>query len=351
MRLYSERVMLITAQNPSHPHHLLMLTSVFLLMLAGVGCEKARITSYFVPKEDLAVSRPDGLDEWKVPKGWMGCLSATPVVATFRVYDSSSEGNETNKSVGGAATITVATFDGTAGELSPNVARWARQLGIKPPDENETVKAVSSIEIDGYSGQRVKLKNPNDGQALLVDWVEIQGNAWFIKMMGNAAVVEKSIPTMDAFSKSIRFNQNPLPGLESWRVPPGWKKGQPRTLVLKSFVLLGEKADVEVTISRARGALEANLARWAGIMQLESPANPVEEWVKPDDVGGRAAHLIHMHNPGIASRMIVVMVPSGEGDDSWFFRMKGDDVETTLKEDEFNAFIESIRFTEDGKEN
>ena len=49
--------------------------------------------------------------------------------------------------------------------------------------------------------------------------------------------------------------------------------------------------------------------------------------------------------------MIVVMVPSGEDGDSWFFKMLGHDKKTALKQDEFNAFIETIRFTEDGKGN
>ena len=480
-----------------------MSVTVFVLILLGVGCKKAQVTSYFVPKEDLAVSLPDGLDNWEVPKGWMGCLSTKPVLATFRVYDSSIEGNKTN-SKGGGAIFTVVKFNESFW-LDANVRRWAGQLGMRALDGNETIKAVSPIVIGGYPGRRVTLQNSDVDQKLLVDWVEVQGSAWFFKVTGNSGVVEKTIPALDAFSKNIRFNQHPLPGLESWRIPPDWKKGQPRTMVLKSFVissevkiqisrgdnhmgpftlkevrdyleqgvlvpedlattaieglegwislsqladmLLGEKLDIgkagkyelsqllhqldlllahkghstslfqvgsnylngegvskdlavayawfgfaayqgdnkaskqfklllndmtesdiergqehlrgllrkttgiEVTISRAGGTLDTNLARWGEIMQLEIPEDPVEEWVKPIVMGGRQAHLVDMHNPDIKSRMIVVMVRSGEGGDSWFFKMLGHDKKTALKQDEFNAFIETIRFTEDGKGN
>jgi len=350
MHLNSEMMKFFNVQGSSRACSLLLYVSVFVFLL-GVGCKKAQITSYYVSKKNLTISCPDGFDNWEVPKGWMGSLSVKPVVATFRVYDSFFDGNETEKSLGGAAIITVTNFDGTAGELGQNVARWAGQLGIKPPDEDEIAKTVSPIEINGYSGQRVQLQNSNDGRALLVDWVEVQGSAWFIKIMGNITVVEKSIPALDAFSQSIRFNQDLPSGLESWRVPPRWVKGRSRTLVLRSFVLSGEKAEVEVTISRARGALEANLARWAQIMQLELPEDPVKEWVQSCDVDGRAAHLIHMHSPDTANRMIVVMVPSGEADESWFFRLKGNDVEAVLKEGEFKTFVDSIRFSEDGKKN
>ena len=58
-----------------------------------------------------------------------------------------------------------------------------------------------------------------------------------------------------------------------------------------------------------------------------------------------------MHSPDTANRMIVVMVPSGEADERWFFRLKGNDVEAVLKEGEFKTFVDSIRFSEDGKKN
>jgi len=543
-------------QNTSHLHHVLVLTNMIVLMVACVGCEKAQISSYFVPKENLAVSRPDGLDEWKVPEGWMGCLSAGPVVATFRVYDSPSQGNETNKSLGGAAIITVATFDGSMGELSPNIARWAGQLGIKPPDENEAKKVVSPIEVDGFSGRRVKLKNPADAQALVVDWVEAQGNAWFFKVIGNAEVVEKTILALDGFTRSIRFAKskfigtwqgrpaegpqmtwtfkadgtgtinvggvplkmtwqksmgdklkytmevfgekqsqtvsyvhegdaltindprigvlvlnrsegepgaskypiylmhewdteeqmvtfgkdgvltitpkngkliegtwegktgtvkltypdsksgenrtfeyaasvlqvtseengkeeqmevltlvdssgkkteytrtvlpgekaakvfaNPLPGLTSWEIPFGWQQGQPRPFVMGSFLIPGEQANVELTISKARGELNAHLMRWAGIMQMDLPGDPIKEWVTDMEVDGKSAHLVHMHNPDTATRMRLLMVSGNKGEESWFFKLKGHDAVTALKTEEFSTFIKSIRFTEDGKEN
>ena len=118
-----------------------------------------------------------------------------------------------------------------------------------------------------------------------------------------------------------------------------------------SFLIPGEQANVELTISKARGELNAHLMRWAGIMQMDLPGDPIKEWVTDMEVDGKPAHLIHMHNPDTATRMRLLMVSVKFDAESWFFKLKGHDVVTALKTEEFSTFIKSIRFTEDDKEN
>ena len=86
--------------------------------------------------------------------------------------------------------------------------------------------------------------------------------------------------------KAAKVFVNPLPGLTSWEIPFGWQQGQPRPFVMGSFLIPSEQANVELTISKARGELDAHLMRWAGIMQMDLPGDPIKEWVTDMEVDG-----------------------------------------------------------------
>ena len=327
-----------------------------LFFMAATGCEKPQVSTYHVAKHEYAVTRPAGLEEWEVPEGWLGRMSASPTVATFLVFNDATEGNATHPA-GGSATVMIVKMAGSAGELQPNMTRWAKQIGLDTPEGDAYTKALSVCEVNGTTGHRVRFENPKNGQALRVDWVEAEGFSWFFKISGDATTVAKTDTAMDAFTSSIRFTKidrkvaNPLTGIDSWELQPGWVAAGASQFVDYSFQIPGEPTDLRLTVSRAGGGLAAQFNRWAGRLKLELPEDPIKEWVTPLEVGGRASHLVDMHNAEEGLRMRLVMVPGGEGMEDWFFTLRGHDVSVNQAADPFDAFVQSIKFAENGEGN
>lgn len=107
---------------------------------------------------------------------------------------------------GKSAEVTV--IDLPESGLVPNVNRWRGQIGLAPLSPAEIDQQVEAIEIDGHAGHYVEMWTDESApkpEAILAAIVSIDGQSWFIKLQGDAALAEAERDAFRAFYESIRF--------------------------------------------------------------------------------------------------------------------------------------------------
>jgi len=305
------------------------------VVVLGTSCDKPEVSSYWVPKEDKNVLRPDGLAAWEVPEAWLGRRSKKPELAAFLIYDDS----------GRFAKMTISNISGEAGSWEANIARWARQLGVAPPTDEVT----EDIEIDGYPGRRITLENSDTSKRLEVTWVEHAGNQWFFKLIGPASATRIAIRDFENLTAAVRFDQIPPVGLKTWRIPVGWRLLDPRPSQLA--LLLPDSsstAKIVFTVSAFPGdvgGLPANVIRWARQIELEPPdEHAIPGLMTSIDVDGNPAQRVNLVNPKLDYGLQVVVVK--HAGQSWFFKIVGRTADMIRAQDSFKGLIQSIRFDE-----
>lgn len=133
---------------------------------------------------------------WKeLPAGWTP--AATPVamsVASFTV----SDGDET-------ATLTITPLT-AAQDLLANVNRWRRQLGVRPLADLAD-EPPEPIMVGGEPGSLVDIAG---GDQRTLAAVSLRGRtAWFLKLTGPDALVDRQRPAFVEFVRSIEIEANP----------------------------------------------------------------------------------------------------------------------------------------------
>jgi len=127
------------------------------------------------------------------PEGWQEQPAGQMQVAKFSVAKE-----------GGKADVSVSVFSSDTGGLLGNVNRWRRQLGLEDVDESglqECVTTLGGAHIDGAPGP-VLADLSKDNRRLLGAIVPREGQWWFYKMVGDAAVVNAEHDTFVQFVKS-----------------------------------------------------------------------------------------------------------------------------------------------------
>ena len=87
-----------------------------------------------------------------------------------------------------------------------NVRRWGGQIGL-PADENWE-QIIQPVEIDGIAGSQVKLVAPagdTPAESMLAAMVVRDPEVWFVKMLGDAELIEQQSAAFQDFLESIRF--------------------------------------------------------------------------------------------------------------------------------------------------
>ena len=137
--------------------------------------------------------------DYRVPAGWEKMPNVQFSAASFRVKD----GNEIAK-------VTVSPLGGPAGGMPANVNRWRAQVGLGPIDEAQLAKEVSEIDVAGSKGKYVDVIGPAgpDGQKLRILGVALlRGDTtWFVKMQGQAELLQKQKSYFEEFVKSLKFD-------------------------------------------------------------------------------------------------------------------------------------------------
>ena len=127
------------------------------------------------------------------PEGWQEQPAGQMQVAKFSVTKE-----------GGKADVSVSVFPSDTGGTLANVNRWRRQMGLEDVDENglqECVTKLGGDHIDGAPGP-ILADIAKDNRRLLGAIVPREGQWWFYKMVGDAAVVNAEHDTFVQFVKS-----------------------------------------------------------------------------------------------------------------------------------------------------
>lgn len=135
--------------------------------------------------------------KYDTPEGWQAGRTDGLRKAAFDVTDGDAK-----------VEITVIDLEPVAAAALPNINRWRGQIDLPEQTQAELDSELKSLPIGGKQGKYVVLEGPSkDGkpQTILGVIVEHSGKAWFIKLMGDAALAAREREHFEAFVKSIQF--------------------------------------------------------------------------------------------------------------------------------------------------
>jgi hypothetical protein len=363
----------------------------FVLFLTG--CEKAQVTSYRVPKEDRMaqarkqletlqgtknVSSTDSASQitWTAPKGWVEQPATAMRKGSFLIAGKNDQ----------KADMSIVTFPGGAGGDLANINRWRGQLQI-PAIEELSSSVASSQKIQNQDFLIVDfvsttpIQNHSTAQRLLGAILHQENQSWFFKMMGDDALVKEQKKNFLAFLATVKFGDSVpkmtdvgatqktapsevtaspheetpnTPKQLEWKLPKGWVEQPKSPMRLGSFQIPGkdgQKADVSIiSLPGVAGGLSANIMMWR--QQFELPTSDENDYTKDTtplkmDLG--EAFVLELVSQkavldGKQARMIVVVLP--HGDQTWFFKMLGEDTFVASQKKAFLDFVKAVRISQ-----
>jgi len=331
-----------------------------VLAAAGlmVGCHRDEIRVYEVPKDGAAPAVATAAAP--LPEGWQPKPPTDMRLASYAVRGAN----------GVEADVGIIRLPGTGGKEIDTVNRWRSAVGQKGLADEDLAKQVQPVTIGGVSGKLYEAAgaSPENDEPtrILGAMVERDGIGWFFKMIGNDKLVASQKQAFLAFLKAYNFEAprgghevtsaatDPHAGLNiaaggaaeepptaqptSWPVPPSWKQQPPKQFQTARFSVAGGSA--EVTLSQAGGSLAMNVNRWRGQVGLpEVSASEAEKLATPLDLGGAQARLVDL--PGDTKRMVVIIVPNGQG--STFYKLMGDPSAVKAERDALIEFAKKTK--------
>jgi hypothetical protein len=352
-----------------------------ILALALVGCNRDKIKVQEVPKDsdqnaqasgDTAVNPHAGMDmgmgmdaaagqpqlKWTLPAGWKEKPLSQMRVGSFDAPG--KDGQTADVSI-----IPLAT-GGPEMELG-NVNMWRAALQLPPADKAES----EPVPVGPRQGKLYDIDGKGAGR-ILVATLDHDGMTWYFKMRGDDAVVREQKPVFLDFVKSVSFQSAPatamagadphaammepsaatVPAAAGTPVPAGWKELPPSQFLLAKYLIQGAdgaQADVNISMMGGTGGgLVANVTRWRG--QLGLPPLSEEDFSKQaqsvETPWGKGT-LIDMTGTdaktGKKARLIGVIAP--DGDNTWFYKLMGDEQVVEQQKDAFTKFIQSAKFS------
>ncbi|MFM9959595.1 MAG: hypothetical protein ACKV2Q_00005 [Planctomycetaceae bacterium] len=307
----------------------------------------------------------NGLPQWNVPEGWQPAPGNQFSLAAFEV----KEGDNSIKT----------TISRAGGDLLENLNRWRGQLGLKAWSPDEMKKTVKTLSIDGQDGTLVELvgtdprtEKPSCILGLIVPHAD---DTWFFKLTGDVELAQREKAHFEAFVQSVKFDAaapespvrpepvrpapgpgpSPRPGpiaaapkgLSQWKVPDGWLPAPGNQFSLAAFAVKEGPNSIQTTVSRAGGDLLGNLNRWRGQLGLPAwSADEMKKTAKSLSVDGHDGTLVELvgkdARSGKPSCILGLIVP--HGDDTWFFKLIGDAELAQREKDNFEAFVQSVKF-------
>jgi hypothetical protein len=343
-------------------HHFLGVACALFVVDIGSRADD-QIRTYSVPKEHPAVlaaqdaTAPPATSDipvnaapvhYTLPSGWQQ-LPPDGV----RLVNLSVPGRD-----GNAATVAITSFPGQVGTELDNVNRWRGQLGLQPVTGTDI--ASEPLIVDGTDTKLYDMSGATARTIVVVD--RRDGATWFIKMNGDLGTVTDAKPAFIDFAKSIHFaspasatavaaTADVAPDATSprWSVPSNWSKTEPGPMIYRSFSV-GDNAGNGgvVTVSFFPGDVGgdlANINRWRRQMEL-SPVEDIHQNGVADsiDVTGGKALLVDFTGGGskAGKRLVAAIVP--HGDNTWFYKLVGDNALVATEKDGFVNFVKNVQY-------
>jgi hypothetical protein len=288
---------------------------------------------------------------------------------------------------GAVLDISLIVLRGAAGGTLDNVNRWRGQLGQGPLEQaafdassQKIATPVGEAVMVDIEGLPAGADATKDGR-ILGAIVNVEGDAWFYKLRGNAALAAKekeafvkwvaSVKLVEPAAKETAAATTPAPAQTApppaqaapsappaavrpkrmdWQVPAAWTEAAGSTMRYATFHLSGQdgaKAELAVTSfpGDVGGDLD-NVNRWRAQVGLPPvKADELPALVQKVAAGDKEFSLIDAS--GTENRMLAGWVRHGS--DTWFFKLLGPDALVAAEKEKFTAFLASVRFTEAAK--
>src|SRR5262245_51897657 len=89
--------------------------------------------------------------------------------------------------------------------------------------------------------------------------------AWFFKLTGRDDELAKYSEEFNKLMQSVSLPNGPQ-NMPDWTLPEGWRHGgaNPAKMASETILFGPENKPFTITVTRAMGGLDENLARWAG---------------------------------------------------------------------------------------
>jgi hypothetical protein len=302
------------------------------------------------------------LPAWKLPEGWRqkpgdGIRLVTIFVPT--------EGKPLE------LTLNQIPWQGTPQQVLQNVNRWRGQMKLAETTAQELAKDVR--EIEGASGKItfVDLRGRSGGGGMMPPFAAgggpfsggpVSDGATRGEMpAGHPPIGGGNTGTPIRGGAPQTTNAADASSELKFEKPTSWQPGPPSTFVKSSFQITAGAQSAKVSISefatRSAPVIAdplANINRWRGEVGLPPIQQAdLEKSTEPIEVGGHKgsyvvlipeANQVAAGGPARATLGAMVTV----GDNVWFFKMNGTRELVAARQDEFKAFLKSVRFESDG---
>jgi len=239
-------------------------------------------------------------------------------------------------------------------QVTMNVNRWRRQLGLPPSDDRWAGGQPMEIEAAGGDGVWVDLVGDNQaggamsppfaGSRLPPDHPPVATNA----AVGDAASVGNretgSGGSGDAGSVSHESSaESKRDSRLKYDRPAGWRDGTMRSMRLAAFNAGPEDAVAEITVIPAGGDLAGNVRRWMGQIREAAVTDEQLEEALADGqeltVSGRTATRYVLS--GDEQSIDATVVPL-EGNLSLFIKMQGPSATVAGEAEAMEKFLKSL---------
>ena len=317
-----------------------------VLSLGLTACTRQDFRVYDAPKE-RAPQRAD------LPAGWEETPGGGMRLSSYIVRGAAGE----------EAQVSVVPLPGASGSEIDNVNRWRNQLGLQAISEDDLPGQRQEVTVAGEPGRMYEMAGTADGEPTrtLAALLKHANSVWFFKMMGNDTLVKEQKAAFVKFiaqyeiSHDDHSHDTPAPAAPppvaatpsptvgtNWAVPSRWQQVTPGPMVQAKYTIAEGKASVTLSIlGGSGGALLPNVNRWR-TEQLQLPPateKDLETLAVPLDLPDAKGSLIDMRGP--AQRMVAARIP--RGDQTWYFKLMGEDSVVGMEKDAFIEFVKSAK--------
>ncbi len=296
------------------------------------------------------------LPTWKLPDGW----TQEPGMNSFRLMTIRIPADDKPLEL----TLNQVPWDGTPAQVLQNVNRWRGQL--KLPETTAAGLANDVREVQGASGTVtiVDLHGRAGGSGTMPPFAGGAGGGPF---SGGAASgqLPAGHPPVDggaaqAGAGVMSPHGGPVVAVDSglkFDKPDSWQSLPPSQFLKLGFQVVDGSKTAKVSVSEFSASsapliadpLE-NINRWRSEVGLP-PLGPdaVDKAVEPIEIDGHAARYVALIPEGSeadtsadARGTLGAMVKIGDA--VWFFKISGNPALVAAKQDEFKAFLTSVKF-------
>jgi hypothetical protein len=166
--------------------------------------------------------------------------------------------------------------------------------------------------------------------------------------------VPKEVPSATPAPSSLQADERPArprprPQL-SYTVPPGWKEAGANSLSLVNFVIKTEAGEATVNITPLAG-MQGNegaiVNMWrAQVGQPSLNDQEVAAGFKPVEIAGGSGQLFEVTGDHEGRPMHIVTAFTHRGDQSWFYKLQGNDAVVEAQKPAFIEFLKSVKIKE-----